>query len=38
MKATLIAVMIGLLVLSACLAGCTGAQATGGNLKLGIVV
>jgi branched-chain amino acid transport system substrate-binding protein len=42
MKAVLIAAIVGLLVVSACLAGCTGAQTSAGTasatpLKLGIV-
>jgi branched-chain amino acid transport system substrate-binding protein len=37
MKAVLIAAIVGLLVVSACFAGCTQAQASPGSLKLGVV-
>src|SRR5665647_426666 len=37
MRTVLIAAIVGLLVVSACLAGCTQAQASAGSLKLGVV-
>src|SRR5665647_2263827 len=37
MRTVLIAAIVGLLVVSACLAGCTQTQASAGGLKLGVV-